>query len=1037
MRQSSLIAALGVLVLLAALAAWFFLRPAQSGPVNAAGSTGGFSADHETDPLKQPANDASRLPINAPDGTNPESTDPESTDEPGEGQWLLCGRISITPELARLMPAPEEWMAEAQIQYLADGREPDNALSFYVEMDEQRAFREIVDSSEFAIEEDALLPPGKWQLLYADGGDSAPSLSALDEIELPDLKGIVIPTISGRVVDFGTVTIGVDEFFYQKVILTGRIMHSSGRPLAFSGIHNLEGRFNETEDWSWEIYGDFFTAVDGTFCAVTWLDHPSDLSRLPKYTWSMEMTDEVEWAGATSGNAALGQPAWNGRVANFGDITLAGALVEITLKCDFETSVDADGKLLISRWGDYDGDYVNISFEGADYRDVRVFPQPHTTVTVLPEGRYIWTASPTSAGFYPFFSGLLLAREGQAYKIELDLSQFPSVPLLVTGVEPVPGGCLIDWEVMRAEKAIGNGSFYYGEDPRVPLVEGCETTVFARCEGFKEASAVARPGMTKLEVKLEEDDRPKATLVVVVPVFPEGTTPDDLLAVIHVTLPEGAVTCKAPDAPLERSFVLHDFGACTVTLRGGQAWGYAGGVLSGPVEFEIAAGETKRVKLPPIAAPPWSKPINSINVRAKTSGHPMTLTAHLRYKELADPVNESMTDGGNVSVRGVPVAITDGREDYPVLFTPGEDGQATLSFDFPHNIELRLTRAGKPVDEFQVSATTLDVVAPHLSAQCEVFTNNGIAKLWVPRGRVNLDMRINGVTVCSQQAEVIPGQVLQVEAGSALLQLTLELADESYDPYASDTDAPPLWTLQLLEEDGNWYDYSALSAAVTFMLDAGKYRVVPWNGGENVEIELSEDRTVRLPEIATPKFGAVVLKFDVASLGDAYAEANFYYQMTDKLKPGERWIEERWTTSSLVPDGFKLSGMPLDADIAVWGSVWVEDDGEGFELMLRPLQLRITKDGQQVEAYIRRGVELDEEWYGLDARWVTPVENLTRELGESALPGRNELAVYRDEEIVFRDWVIIPETSSEPFKIPDALRRELESRELIEPREEE
>jgi hypothetical protein len=765
------------------------------------------------------------------------------------------------------------------------------------------------------------------------------------------------------------------------------------------------------------------------------------LSKLPQYTWSMELTDEVDWAGATSGNAALGQPAWNGRIANFGDITLTGALVEITLKCDFETSVDADGKLLLSRWGDYNGDYVNISFEGADYRDVRVFPQPHATVTVLPEGRYIWNAWPSSEGFYPYLSGLLLAREGQAYKIELELNPYPSIPLVVhASSDGDLHNCLVSWYANRDGKEIGSGSYHYGAESRVPVVEGCETAVTVRCEGFKDAGGAARPGMAKLELTLEKDNIPTATLVVVIPKYPEGLTQDELRATVHLRQKETAQTSESSawgTEGVECTFTLHEFSAGKVTLRGGQQWGYPGGVLSGPIEFEIAAGETKRIELPPISAPPWSKPVTGINVTARTSGRPMTLDAFLRYKDLADPVNESLSDGGDLPVRGVASGITDGREDYPVQFTPGDNGQATLTIDLPHTIEVTLSRAGKPVEEFQVSASTLDVTPPDLAVQCDVFTSDGVAKLWVPRGRVNLDMRINGVTVCSQQAEVIPGQVLQVEAGSALLQLTLELADESYDPYASDIDAPPLWTLQLLEEDGNWYDYSALSAAVTFMLDAGKYRVVPWNGGENVEIELSEDRTVRLPEIATPKFGAVVLKFDVASLGDAYAEANFYYQMTDKLKRGERWIEERWTTSSLVPDGFKLSGMPLDADIAVWGSVWVEDDGEGFELMLRPLQLRITKDGQQVEAYIRRGVELDEEWYGLDARWVTPVENLTRELGESALPGRNELAVYRDEEIVFRDWVIIPETSSEPFKIPDALRRELESRELIEPREEE
>jgi hypothetical protein len=334
-----------------------------------------------------------------------------------------------------------------------------------------------------------------------------------------------------------------------------------------------------------------------------------------------------------------------------------------------------------------------------------------------------------------------------------------------------------------------------------------------------------------------------------------------------------------------------------------------------------------------------------------------------------------------------------------------------------------------------VVATRKQVVKPALNAECRADAVDGEVWLWMPTGKVDLNILVDGGSIVSQEIEVTAGQVTRVEAGSELLRLTLEVPQSEYDPDRNDDGTPHLWTLQqaATDESGTrWEDYAEFSTSEVLMVRAGNYRAVPLGGGAPVEFEVREDKVVTLPEVAPPAVGSVVLKYDVSAFGTASAEMELVYQLTSRLVPGSMWVEGTWLNAALVPDGIRINGLPLETEVVIWGTIWVGSDDTDYELLLRPLKLTPTKDGQQVEAVIKRGVELHEEWFNFEARWLTTIEGLVQEIGEYAIPGRTEIAIYKDGEIAYREWITVPETSEEPFRIPDTLRHELVAREIIE-----
>jgi hypothetical protein len=676
----------------------------------------------------------------------------------------------------------------------------------------------------------------------------------------------------------------------------------------------------------------------------------------------------------------------------------------------------------------------------------------------IPEGRYLWHATASAEGFYPRLNGVIVVQEGQVQRLDLDFTPLPSIPLLVRGDTAEgeapfdPDDCWVGWEVRRGDEVVSTGSDDYGAHSRVPVQEGCETIVTVQCGGFQGAVATAQAGMAQLEIVLVSEatgpmpEGETATLIVSGAAGPPGKSKSSLRATLEVRLDSYSQDIQLStwgEEAIRHEFTIRAIGTGTVTLRGGKEWGYPGGVLAGPVEFAIADGETRHLELPAIASPPWEKPIRSIKVYPTASGCPLSsLHTHLRFDGLEGARKAAMFQNGTIDVLGYPLALTDGRDDYPIEFTPADDGVATLKVDLPHTLEVRVTRNGKPVDKINVHAMSVDVTAPDLPVQCSADSIDGVAKLWIPRGRADVSCWVGQVSY-SRRVEVTPGQVTLVNVDSPLIELTLEVGGDPYDPYGFEFDAPQLWKLEQATGDGGWAGRDELSETSTFTLSPGTYRAMPWSGGDGVVIELSDDKTVRLPAIAIPTFGSAILKYDVAILGKLEVGVEFGYALIGNLVPHTRYPSAHDVRTTVVADGFKVSGLPLGADIAIWGGLTLYDGETEARLLLRPLKLRLSKDGQVVEADIRREVKLHDEWGELDARWATPVENLTLPVREAALPGRQELLIYgvasgqTRESVLYREWVVVPDASAEPFRIPADLRRELEARKLIGPADDE
>lgn len=1040
MRQSTMIAALVVVVLAAALAAWFMLEPGRTAKVNSTHPDFALNVDSGL-PL-QPADKRPALPTPDPRpdrGSKPETGEPEAVPPPAEGEYQLRGKIVLPPEVAALGQSPLEWSSDVYICYLPDGESPDDTVETFAPLDDGMAFRRNIGEEELGLEDGTAITPGRWQVLYCHEGNNPPTLYDLADVDASTLLGLVTPTITGRVIDFGTITIDADLYFYHYALLTGRLVHSSGRPLAYSGSFYLEGLHNGSYETNVSSY--IHAGKDGGFVAVVLHRQIRDLAGPGEYTWTLSSSGDFDLYFGQPEGIELPKPQWQGRRGNFGDIKLKGALIEIVLKSDLVPVTRPDGTLKIDEWGDYEGEFVRVYFEGTGvYVEACAYPQPHTTVTVLPEGRYLWSAVAEADGFYPVQHGVLMARHDQVLKLELEFKPYASIPLLINkGADPPPSANpdTVRWTMVRGEEQVSEGSYYPDDEASVPVLEGCETSVVVSCPGFLVASGVARPGMQKLEINLVRSTTPVTTLVVVVPAFPKAIQPGVAAPFVSVQVGNNGHNGNVKDwgeKPVESVVVLQVAGSGKIALYGGQNYGYPNGVLSGPIEFEIAEGETRRIELPAIAAPPWDKPLYSFRISARTSGRSIDLEACVRYKDMKDPVKEELNDDESIFVRGQPVALTDGFDDFPVQAATGEKFEGTLSFDLPHTLEVRLMRAGLRVEQFKATVTRSNPAAPALFVKCTANAVDGVAWLWIPRGKANLEVTIDGREVYTQSIDVMPGQTLQVEAGSNLLRVVLEVPEGSQPP-DSDFEVPDLWTLQQGGEEGEWWDQAGLSKTSAFLIPAGRYRAVPWTGGAAVEFEISEDKVVRLPAIEAPSLGQVLLKYDVSTFDSDRVEVEFYYQLTHMLSPADEWIDGKWISATLVPDGFKLHGLPLDTELVIWGGAWVYQDSGEYELLLKPMNLSIKKEGGPIEAVLKRGVQLDDEWFQFHARWLTGIENFHRETPESALPGRHEIAIYLEGEIVHKEWVTIPETSEEPFKIPNSLRQELIAREMLEPEE--
>lgn len=1024
------------MIVVAAIAVWFAIDRNPPAAVNVADDTFTSADADVTSPLQ------GGLPFQ-PDttgetGGNDTTNNSASTESENQDDWLVKGRVVFADDVPQSI---RSWATEVMVFYHPNDTKPGEGEELYIELDEGYRFNAYRVPEEFGIKPHESLKPARWQVICSLDGDYADSLLDIeDESDISRLSGIITPKIDGRTVDFGDIYVGLNDYVPEGFVVQGRLVHTSGRPVAHSGPYYLWGSNEEDEndDDSQYVEAEFRTDSDGRFIAHAHADIETD-TQLDQMKFVLAGSDSA--FSFEEGTHTLSSPVRKGRLLEFGETTLGGALIEVLVKGGLTASTGPDGQPKIGQWGEYEGDCVEIDMEsGHGYVYALALPQPFTTSILVVEGRYVWYAWANATGLYPEHNGVLLVRKGEVYRMELDFTEYPSIPLEITADEGEPQEVTVSWRIKNEEGKLADGSYYAEDNPRIPVVPDYETRIEVNAPDYRKATAVATPDTDKLVVKLVRDARPKAKLLVSVPAFPEAMSKKyDGRCDIYVRNDDNqsAHDVQWWKEPQEFSFEFRQGGTYSLYIDGGEPYGYPGGYIFGPVEIELKVGSEQHYEIPAIPTPPWSAPIKRVEVTARAGGNPVDLEAWVVYEGVDSPMREELENGKKMRTRGLPLSLKDDFDTYPVEFNrPVEGDEAELKIDFAHTVEVRVARNGESLSTFQVTATS--AAGAKLKLECSSRANDGVAKLWFPQGAVHVEVTALGWEIYSKNHVVTPGNMLRIDATSNLVRLTVECA-ESDDSLHGD-ELPDVWRMEKYLED-IWEEWGGISGPEILTLAPALYRFVPWNGTarDAIEVDLRSggDTSVRLPEIEAPTAGSVVLKFDVKQLGESWSEVEIRYAVTGHLsRESNEETYGTWCYATIVPDGIKLSGLPLNTEIAVWGDIWYENDDDEASMLLKPLRVTVSEEGQLVDATFFRGVYVSEEWLEANPRLVTGIDGLNLEMEGLTLSGRHEFTFHdSDGKVLLREWITLPEKPEDEVPLPAHVKARLEALGAIEPNE--
>jgi hypothetical protein len=1053
MRQSRLLLLLLLLLVCAGAAvAWLIAQgpghdatggaPLSDLPVNLDGAAplsgcatppdGESATNRETTPRTQP-----ERPKTQPRPERPLKPDGA---ELGPEEWLIKGRIQFAEGLPldTASTFAGGWH-EVTINFLADGADGEVAgCAPAIEPDGR--FREVFDAADLPFPlRDGNLPPGRWQVVCNLDGEVRNMWDLGEELTIEQLPGLVQPVISGRVIDFGDVTLGHAALFGETWLVTGRVVHSSGRAVAnFDSI--MLAVFSDGGRVA-ECY--FKTDQQGRFTATLWDD---EVLSAPPAQWDARLfnSDDGFWDSEGSSPhhivVALPKPQVRGRVIDYGEIKVGGSLLEVEAEMEgIQPELLPDGRLQQSFWTEYAGRAAGLNVhDGYHDLDATVYPSPAKTTIWLPEGRYEYGGYLDGDGdYYPLVEGFVSVPDGQVVPLKLHFKRHRVIPLELHTSEGVDvSRATVIWQAVRGEDEFVCYEYLSGSPPfTVPVFPGLTTKVQVEADGFAPVEGSVTESDEKLVLKLEAVAAGVATLRIQVPELPEAIAdlPEALLVVVR--LDNGGTVYGVYAGSGEHVVPVPAAGAYKVTLAGGGNWGYPGGVLSGPVEVTVKVGDDVPVTLPAIGLPPWPFEAGGYVSNVRCAGRPISLDTDVLIGEGNGTVRASMSTGQEFSLSAPPVAIPDGDQRIPLeVPAPSEEGeQLAVSLELEARIEVRVTRQGKPVTSFQATADGADGFSASAGAM------EGTVLLWAPPGATAVTMNLLGRSFTRRSVEVSRGTLARVDFTLDSVRVEFDLAGDDEDYYVdSSNDLPPPWRVYLLSDDTE-QEMHDLWGDEAVLMNPGRYRIVPGYGDPGLAFELDisdgKDRVVNLPELPRLKLYSVRLKFDTSAFGDKWFDADISTCPASRLVKAAPYSSFSWTQTRAVPDGIELLDVPAGAELVVIGSIWLERGENEETWLLKPFRLKISGEGEVVNCTWVRGVPKGEAWWELQAYDVSllpgllfPLHNL-----DTLFPGRHELVFAGAGGVeVVREWIEVP-ADAESFDIPATLRATLEAKELLTP----
>ncbi|MBK9974053.1 MAG: RNA polymerase sigma factor [Planctomycetes bacterium] len=953
-----------------------------------------------------------------------------------KAEWKIRGRVVLSQSLQAL---PESFLRpdlpqKILIYFLSRNSRVDKPelKQFQADLDPDGSFDVASSDDELDIEEGRDGPDGYWQVLYTWEEES-------ELITLKDVRGGVdigtvpflhTPVVRGKAIDFGTITIDFAQLFHEKIVLTGRLVHTSGVPLSFLSECLLLHRGSDYE----AVNGRFGTDEKGRFACF--FDHGKETesySALDAAALRWVLSAGTPYGAGNDDNhdRRIDRPVVTGNILDFGEIQLAGALLEIT--AEIEPDVETESEV-----------YVELKCAGYPAR-VAVPLKPKVTRLTVPFGQCNYEASTEwdGDGFIHATPqrGVMNIVEGHIHRLELKFTRDTEIDVELVPDEGRLFSPDINWYLImdKTGEQVGSGITYYHRTGRVPVREGCTTRVKIRATGYEDVDTSATAETEKLVVPLK---RLVSTceLEVVVPLEPEGGIDFGWVKLIL----DWELGSKEESIELGRSRVTlriqfdepHDV---TVTLRElDEVLGYPGGILCGPIRVKLKAGETISVELPAIAPPPWPRAAEYLQTSLVCGGKLISLRGNVGLNAVGERIKFTFDNQTRSFLEVWPTAIADGDQSISLDVTPPSADSPLLHLQaaVDSRLELRCSRTGQKIKDFRAE---LEHIGGE-DALCEASTIDGTLNLWLPAGRAELRIYVNDDLVDTREVEIVRATNQLVEVPLNLVRVVITGGDA-----VSFEDAYPDWLLELQGESGNYLPQDWIYGGATLFLAPGKYRIVPVLGqnAETIEFDISDgkDTEIKLPKVPKVERGDVILQLDSAQFGEALVDADLYWAPANIYQKRRMLpvFDDEWgmysVRSSITPEGLRLFDLPLNTDIVIFGNIHAKNLEGKIETVrvLKPLRRSLSQPLQSVTSSWLTTSKLGEEWLKLHPDCASLMDGFAfgfNYLGYAPV-GRHEVAFYRDGEVVVRAWVTVP-SSAGPFKIPPELRKALMEKGVLE-----
>ncbi|MCF6227189.1 MAG: hypothetical protein L3J82_00765 [Planctomycetes bacterium] len=953
-----------------------------------------------------------------PDRNGTSTTNTSAVKPIPDGHWRLTGQLVAAFEVNYSVLTDvdlEEWFLSMETLPANDGK-----------TSSERADIELAPDGRFIVdvpEEELTSISGAWRFDldieqenhplegWGGGYDFGEWKNDGGIVDMSAVHNLIKPIVSGRQADFGIIKINLNSIDPNALFVSGRVMHTSGVPFANARNLYLRTMPESDEAFDYEEFAWFGTDKDGWFFAVA--EEPEVFDDVANNKHSLVFDGDYYYSdGDSQWVHNANTPTKRGRVWDFGEITVAGNLVQVEIS------------------GIRDNLEYDIYFEftsGSMWQEADI---PSAGGFMLMQaGRYRWTCDISSSDvLYEDVRGMLDVSNDQHTKLIVEFVEIPTVKVTVK---------------LNKEKSDGNNYDYFwieynlrnDDTVRYSRHEDAQTALIPVIESHIEIR-VGGKGYHTQKLSIQKNSPPvnivllpiKQILVTVhLPALPNGFKLQAMKVIINVYKKHKASWFRVVEAKINTHLTekegfsptyLLDTGKYRFVLTGGKEWGY--GQL-GQKELEITSSDGNVVVFDSIPEAPWEFRSGGIRTKAYVADRIVNITAQAHKKDGKSLTVNINSDNASSNTRQISILpIIDGDQFIkPVETPPAKDGGiSNIRVDLPHRISVTCSERGERVSVFSVEASF-----DNRHERCSSKVQKGIGKLWLPPGKAWLSVELNNRSE-RREIEVISGRVIDIHIDFVDCKVTFSNTLNDDDVF---------WELHIVEKNGSLTLIGWARPNVPNYLKPGKYTVVSHGGFGRREFEVTASDVEIEVELPIPKLklqkGDLLLNLDMP-IDTSVEELEFTVEWT--AITGDPKLDQSYGRQSFnldvieTPEGLLLKGVPLGLKICIFGGfdTWSKDKEKAW--LLKPIVVNLTRSGETQTTKLVTVVEDGEGWWKHGRRILSYADGLPIYSWFGLPVGRHKFGFYKDGILVLSEWITIP-TGIESFDLPESVQTKLDA----------